>query len=131
PLQPDAAYGRTRSLGPLEYLCAWHAQAEPAKALAAERFYTAACALMDLISTSGEARSLYCEKLLADVDDPLCGALTRHTREALRALATAWADGAASADVVARFLCALSPFPLLSGDRPQRAPASRPHGQPG
>ncbi|HEU0200383.1 MAG TPA: hypothetical protein VFR86_08105, partial [Burkholderiaceae bacterium] len=46
PLQPDAAYGRTRSLGPLEYLCAWHAQAEPAKALAAERFYTAACALM-------------------------------------------------------------------------------------
>jgi hypothetical protein len=101
------AYGRTRSLGPLEYLCAWHTQAEPARALSSEQFHIAARALMDLISASREARMLYCEKLLADVDDPISGALTRQTRQALRALATAWAAGAASFDASARFLCAL------------------------
>lgn len=105
--QPQAAYGRTRSLGPLEYLCAWHAQAEPVRALNSAQFHTAARALMDLISASREARLMYCEKLLADVDDPLSGALTRRTREALRALATAWSEGASSFDASARFLCAL------------------------
>lgn len=102
-----AAFGRTRNLGPLEYLCAWHTQAEPARALSSEQFHTAARALMDLIAASREARMLYCEKLLADVDDPISGALTRQTRHALRALATAWSTGAASFDASARFLCAL------------------------
>jgi hypothetical protein len=103
-LQSDAAYGRTRSLGPLEYLCAWHAQVESEPALTDAQFDAAARSLMDLIAASREARLLYCEKLLADVDDPIGGAMTRHTREALRALATAWAHGATSADACARFL---------------------------
>jgi hypothetical protein len=107
PASGQAAYGRTRNLGPLEYLCAWHTQAEPARALSSEQFHTAARALMDLIAASREARELYCEKLLADVDDPISGALTRQTRHALRALATAWAAGAASFDASARFLCEL------------------------
>ena len=107
PMQAHAAYGRTRSLGPIEYVCAWHAQTEPARALTAEQFHTAARALMDLIACSREARLLYCEKLLADVEDPLAGALARYTRDALRALATAWAEGASSSDASARFLCAL------------------------
>ena len=62
---------------------------------------------MDLVASSREARALYCEKLLADVDDPLSGALTRQTREGLRALATAWAAGVSSHDASARFLAAL------------------------
>jgi hypothetical protein len=107
PLMADAAYGRTRSLGPLEYVCAWHAQADRAQALTAEQFCSAACAVMDVIAASPEARLLYCEKLLAAADDPLCGTLTRHTREALRALAADWADGAPSINAVARFLSAL------------------------
>ena len=102
-----AAYGRTRLLGPLEYLCVWHAQTDPARALSAAQFHTAARALMDLIAASREARLLYCEKLLADVDDPIVGALARPTREGLRQLATAWAEGASSSDASARFLCAL------------------------
>jgi len=102
-----AAYGRTRSLGPLEYLCAWHTQAEPAQALGAAQFQSAARLVMELISTHREARLLYCEKLLADVDDPIAGALTRQTRHGLRALATAWAAGAAPVDASARFLSAL------------------------
>jgi len=105
--QPAVSFGSTRSLGPLEYLCAWHVQADPARAMTAAQFHTAARALMDLIATCPEARTLYCEKLLADVEDPLGGALTRQTRHALRALATAWAAGVASFDASARFLCAL------------------------
>lgn len=104
-----SAYGRTRSLGPLEYLCAWHAQADPARVLSAEQFHLAARVLMDLIGCSREARLLYCEKLLADVGDPIGGALSRATRDALRALATAWHDGASSFDASARFLSALPP----------------------
>jgi len=107
PAEALSAYGRTRSLGPLEYLCAWHAQADASSALSAEQFQLAARAVMDLVGSSREARLLYCEKLLADVDDPLSGALTRQTREALRALATAWAAGAPSHDASASFLSAL------------------------
>jgi len=63
--------------------------------------------LMELVATSPQARALYCEKLLADVDDPIAGALTRQTRHALRELATAWAAGASPLDASARFLSAL------------------------
>lgn len=107
PAQEGAAYGRARSLDPLEYLCAWHAQTDAARALTAEQFHIAARALMDLVSCSPEARLLYCEKLLADVGDPIGGALARYTRDALRALATAWSEGANSFDASARFLCTL------------------------
>lgn len=107
PTQSHAAYGRTRSLGPVEYLCAWHAQTEPARAMTAAQFDIAARSLFDLIAASREARLLYCEKLLADVDDPIVGAFARPTREAVRALATAWSEGAPSSEVSARFLCAL------------------------
>lgn len=101
------AYGSTRSLGPLEFLCAWHAQAEPARALDAAQFQAATRTLMDLIATNPDARLLYCEKLLADVDDPIGGAMTRQTRQALRALATAWAGGASAFEACARFVDAL------------------------
>lgn len=109
------AYGRTRSLGPIEYLCAWHAQADAAQALAAEQFELGARAVIELVDASGEARLMYCEKLLADVDDPLSGTLTRQTRDAMRALATAWSQGVSSYEVCARFLAALPaarPAPL-------------------
>ena len=55
PSAAQAAFGRTRSLGPLEYLCAWHTQAEPAQALSAAQFHSAARSVMELISTSREA----------------------------------------------------------------------------
>src|SRR5258706_289588 len=55
----------------------------------------------------GLGDELYREKLLADVDDPISGALTRQTRHALRALATAWLAGDASYDASARFLSEL------------------------
>ena len=116
-LPAEGAFGSKRTLGPLEYLCAWHAQADASEALTSEQFYSAACAVMDLIAASKDARLLYCEKLLADVNDPLGGALTRQTREALRALAIAWSEGVAASDAATRFLSALpaaSTRPLAS-----------------
>ena len=107
PAAPPCAYGRVRSLGPLEYLCAWHAQADPVRALSSAQFHLAARALMDLVAASPDARALYCDKLLADADDPLPGALTRQTREALRALASAWSAGAAPFEACGRFTQAL------------------------
>jgi hypothetical protein len=102
-----APFGSRRSLGPLEYLCAWYAQAEPSDALSADQFSVAAASVMDLVAASDDARLLYCEKLLADVSDPLCGAYTRQTRDALRALAIAWSEGATAAEAGARFLSAV------------------------
>lgn len=102
------SYGRMRTLGPLEYLCVWHAQAEAPMALSADEFDTAARALLDVVATSREARLLYCEKLLADVEDPLSGAMARRTREAIRALALAWADDVPAADAIRRFLDVLA-----------------------
>lgn len=105
---PAPGYGSTRSLGPLEYLCAWHAQAEPELAIGADSFHAAARAVMDLVVAHPDARLLYCEKLLADAADPIGGALSRRTRNAVRALAETWAGGASSTDASASFLAALA-----------------------
>lgn len=124
---PPPSYGHTRSLGPLEYLCAWHAQSDASRALTAEQFHGAAHSLMELIASSDEARRLYCEKLLADVDDPIAGALTRQTRHALRELAVAWAAGADSIDACTRFVNAVPAGrdSSLSSRMPQPAHALR------
>lgn len=104
---PPLSYGHTRSLGPLEYLCAWHAQTDPGRALPVEQFHAATRSLMDLIASSDVARKLYCDKLLADAGDPIAGALSRPTRHALRELALAWAAGADALDASTRFVNAL------------------------
>jgi hypothetical protein len=109
----EDAYGASRLLGPIEYLCVWHTQGEHGQALATEHFQAAARAILTLLSSDPAARALYCEKLLADVDDPLSGSLTRRTRAALRALAQAWSRGASADDASARFLAALSSAPTL------------------
>ena len=98
-----AAFAGARSLGPIEYLCVWHAQADDAQALPAPAFESLAVAVLALVEADGDARALYARKLLADADDPLDGALTRRTRLALRDMASAWAGGATATDAVARF----------------------------
>ena len=62
---------------------------------------------MELIAASAEARLLYCEKLLADADDPIGGVFSRSTRAAMRALAESWREGALPDDVTVRFLRAM------------------------
>jgi hypothetical protein len=99
--------GVPRSFGPIEYLCAWYAHADAERPLSAEQFHRGACAVMELVGASDEARALYCEKLQGDIDDPIAGALARSTREAVRALAQSWAQGAAATDASACFLIEL------------------------
>ena len=114
-----AAWGAThggakRAMGPVEYLCAWHAQPDSRGPLGAPAFDRAARAVLGLVSHSEPARRLYCAKLLNDADDPLGGAWSRGTRQALRAMAGAWAGAGANAspqrvaaDAVDAFLAAL------------------------
>jgi len=108
-----AAHGAaTRSMGPIEYLCAWHAQPDSRGQLNVTAFDRAARALIGLVSHSDSARRLYCAKLLADAEDPLGGAWSRGTRQALQAMARTWAAAGtppqrAAADAVDAFLAAL------------------------
>jgi len=123
-----ASRGATRSLGPLEYLATWYGGQEGGVPLSAEQFQSGAVALMELIGASDEARLLYCEKLLADADDPLGGVFSRATRAAVRALAEGWRQGAAPDDASLRFLRALDAESVAAGSASQLSGWSRPPG---
>lgn len=114
-----AAAGATRAMGPIEYLCAWHAQPDQRGLLGATAFDRAARAVLGLVSHSEPARRMYCAKLLNDAEDPLGGAWSRGTRQALQAMARTWAAGEqpqrAAADAVDAFLAALRQQPAAGG----------------
>ncbi|QTD45493.1 hypothetical protein [Ottowia testudinis] len=110
-MRAAGAAGGTRAMGPIEYLCAWHAQPDARGPLGATAFDRAARAVLGLVSHSDAARRLYCAKLLGDAQDPLGGAWSRGTRQALQAMARTWAAAAspqrAAADAVDAFLAEL------------------------
>ena len=85
-----ATFEQGRSLGPIEYLCAWYAQPSELPPLERRAFDELATRLLGLISESAPAREMYCTKLLEDAENPLGGALARETRAGLVALATEW-----------------------------------------
>lgn len=101
-------FGHERSLGPIEYLCAWHAQPSGRQPLSASAFDAALQPLLRLVASSTAARSLYCAKLRGDAQDPLGGAWARNTRGGILALADAWDAGLPADEVVARCLGALN-----------------------
>jgi hypothetical protein len=103
-----AAFGRERSLGPIEYLCAWHAQPSGRSPLPASAFDAALQPLLQLVDASPGARALYCAKLRADVRDPLGGAWSRGARQGVLSLVDAWEAGLPPDDVAARCLAALN-----------------------
>lgn len=96
----DLAVGA--ALGPLEYLCAWHAEPQGVDTPSAARFERLLIALLSLVSHSERAKALYVARLRALADDPLDGTLSRGARSTLRTLADAWprAGPAAAADAV-------------------------------
>lgn len=105
---PPGGAGGTRSLGPIEFLCAWYARPDGREPLPASAFDQALRTLLGLVAHDERAVRLYCEKLRADADDPLGGTLARPTRDALRALADAWSREAARPQLAAEaFLHAL------------------------
>ncbi|MCK9689508.1 hypothetical protein [Scleromatobacter humisilvae] len=103
-----AAFGHGRSLGPVEYLCAWHAQPSGREPLPANAFDAALQPLLRLVGASADARALYCAKLRADAQDPLGGSWSRSARQGVLALADAWEAGAPADDVAASCLAALN-----------------------
>jgi len=103
-----AAFGQERNLGPIEYLCAWHAQPSGRTPLPASAFDAALQALLRLVDASPGARALYCAKLRADANDPLVGAWSRSARQGVLALAEAWEAGSPADDVAASCLAALN-----------------------
>lgn len=97
PSGPRAAWGAASHhvggacrLGPLEYLCAGYAEPGAQTAPDAASFGRALQALLSLLSQSHDARSLYGEQLRAVAENPLGGALSRSTGEALCRLADEW-----------------------------------------
>jgi len=108
-LRVDAgAFGHERSLGPIEYLCAWHAQPSGRAPLPASAFDAALQPLLRLVDASPGAPALYCAKLRADANDPLVGAWSRSARQGVLALVDAWEAGLPAVDVAARCLAALN-----------------------
>lgn len=107
------AFGRARTLGPLEFLCSWYAQPSALPALARSDFVELSSELIALFSVDDTARTLYCRQLAAEAEDPLDGTLSNKTRAGLAALADAWSRQRAPADVVAAFLDSLSERSLL------------------
>jgi hypothetical protein len=97
-INTERSFGQTRSLGPIEYLCVWYAQPSGRSPLNVHAFQQAAQCMLKLISTNPQAKSLYCTKLIADVEDPLGGSLSSKTRNAIAELVKAWqADDAIDA----------------------------------
>ena len=106
---PEAnAFGQTRSLGPIEYICAWYAQPSDQSPLAPAAFNTMATSLLRLAESDQAAKSLYCAKLAEDAQDPMGGSMSRQTRSAIGALAGAWSSGETPEKSVQNFIDALS-----------------------
>lgn len=88
----SAPFGQIRQLGPIEYVCAWYAQPSNLPTLSQAQLDTVLGALLRLVSSDVRATELYRRKLEHDAHDPLGGALSNRTREAVRELVSAWRD---------------------------------------
>jgi hypothetical protein len=93
-----------RSLGPIEFLCAWYAQPCGRVPLPVNAFHAACTSLLELISTNSEAKALYCEKLILDVDESIDGSLSNASRAAILSLAKCWNASTDSAKAVDAFI---------------------------
>jgi len=99
----SSPFGQVRTLGPIEYVCAWHGQPSSLTVLPDERFDTIVTSLLTLVAAHRPAAELYARKLLSDAEDPLGGSLGGATREGLGELARAWLDGASPLEASAAF----------------------------
>ncbi len=106
---------RGRSLGPLEYLCAWAGQGDVMNHLVQREFEHGAQAVIQLVNADRTARDLYCGQLVAEADAPIEGALSRSTRAAMRNMATVWMSDASPADVASAFVASLTTHATPAG----------------
>lgn len=105
-------FSQGRSLGPIEYLCAWYAQPSGRSPLHMSDFKQGLAGLLRLFSQDATAKQAYATKLTSDVSDPLGGALSSRTRVALKALVEQWADSDSIDKAINNFMSALDGNPL-------------------
>ncbi len=109
----DTAFGQSRTLGPIEYLCSWYTQPNQQTPLEQGQFSRALQSLLDLVAADPNARQLYARKLQEDALDALGGSWSSKARAGLSALATSWNSDVASIQVVDAFLHELQSESLL------------------
>lgn len=88
-----------RNVGPLEFLCVWLVRDVASERLDDEAFRIALPLLIDLVSASPRAASLYADKLLIDIEDPTEGLHDARSRNLVRTLAERWRAGDAPHDI--------------------------------
>lgn len=112
----DTAFGQSRRLGPIEFVCAWYAQPSTESPMSQQQFTLILESLLSLVSADDTAKQLYCFKLKADAEDELGGSLSSRTRSALNDLADSWitvSDNTQHKQVIDAVLTALQNESLL------------------
>jgi len=117
----DQAFGQSRRLGPIEYLCVWPAQGGVSGGLNDEQLRAALGSVLRLVSTEDKARQLYIQKLRSDATNPLSGSLASRTRQGIDAMAQAWESDSTGQLAVEPFLLGIQPKSLL--EQISRGPA--------
>jgi len=110
----DSAFGQTRVLGPIEYVCAWYAQGGNAQPLNLQQFSQILSSLLTLVASDDTAKSFYCQKLQGDIDDPMSGALSNTTRQGLQELIEVWQHSDSINDAIDAFVTSLQSDSLLN-----------------
>jgi len=113
-LSTTSAFGQNRSLGPIEYLCAWYSQPSGRSPLSANAFQQSMHHLLNLVSANEAAKQMYCTKLSADIQDPVGGTLSSQTRAAMEQLILRWQQGNTAQAIIDAYINA------LQGDRLDR-----------
>ena len=109
----DTAFGQSRTLGPIEYLCSWYIQPNEQMPLEQGQFSRALQSLLNLVDADPKAQQLYARKLQEDALDALGGSWSSKARAALSALAVNWNSDADSTQAVYAFLNELQSESLL------------------
>lgn len=110
----DSAFGQTRVLGPIEYVCAWYAQGGTAQPLSLQQFSQIMNSLLTLVATNETAKDFYCQKLQGDIDDPISGALSNSTKSGLQEMISVWQHSDNINDSIDAFLSTLQSGSLLN-----------------
>jgi len=111
----DNAFGQSRRLGPVEFVCAWYAQPSTELPISQLQFSTILNSLLLLVASEESAKTLYCHKLMADAEDPLEGSLSSQTRAGLVKLTQHWQHNSNNnSPAIEAFLSALQQESLLN-----------------
>lgn len=90
---PGSLGGASRPVGPVEFLCVWLVRDVARERLDDDAFKSALTLVLDLVSASPRAASLYADKLLIDIEDPAEGLHDARSRRLVQTLAEHWRAG--------------------------------------